>query len=152
MRADAAALVPGSLLQQVDADLKELGYSYVGDFTGIHPALEGGVARSFLSSDRTAAAFVLMSTARGVASTTVSSRLPGDVLVQVSDAFMLEKKKVKFFASTVSRGTPPMLHAALLDRRGALEGKHGASVAIAGTLEALVEQFELYWSKITGGR
>ena len=151
-RADASSLVLGSLLQQVDADLTGLGYSHVGDFTGVHPALAGGVARSFLSSDRTSAAFVLMSAERGVASTAFSSRLPGDALVQVSDAFMLEKKKMKFFASTVSRGTPAVLHAALLDRRRALEGKHGAAVAIAPTLEALVELFELYWSKITGGR
>src|SRR5262245_41299571 len=150
--ADAASLVPGSLLQRVDAELKELGYSHVGDFTGLHPALAGGVARSFLSEDRTSAAFVLMSAERGVASTAFSSRLSGDALVQVSDAFMLEKKKMKFFGSTVSRGTPPVLHAALLDRRRALEGKHGAAVAIVRTPEALVELFELYWSKITAWR
>jgi len=151
-RADAASFVAESVLQQVDADLKTLGYSCVGDFTGIqHPALEGGVARAFVSSDRTSAAFVLMSTERGVASTTFSSRLPGDALVQVSSAFMLEKKKVKFFATTISRGTPPVLHAALLDRRRELEGKHGAAVTTDGTLEAVVKQFELFWSKITAG-
>jgi len=64
----------------------------------------------------------------------------------------LVARALKFFGSTVSRGTRPVLQAALLERRRALEGKYGAAVAIARTLEALVELFECYWSKITGRR
>jgi hypothetical protein len=150
-RANAESVAPGTLLRQVDAGLNELGYGHVGDFA-MSPILAGGVVRSYLSSDRTSAAFVLLSAERGVASTHFSSRLPGDALVQVSDAFLLEIKKAKFFGSTISGGTPPKLHAAFHERRRVFEDKFGPAVPLAGTVEAAAELFELWWSKITARR
>lgn len=146
--ASAAGPIPAELLARVDAELGALGYGPVGDFI-MAPILAGGFVRSYVSADRTCAGFVILSPERGVASTTFSSRLPGDALVQVSDAFLLEFRKVKFFGSTVSRGTPAQLHAALLERRAALEKKLGPAVALAATLETTAALFELWWSKIT---
>jgi hypothetical protein len=146
--ASSAGTIAADLLARVDTELAALGYGLVGDFV-MEPILAGGFLRSYVSSDRTSAGFVMLNPERGVASTSFSSRLPGDALVQVSDAFLQEFKKAKFFGSTVSRGTPPQLHAALLERRGALEKKHGAAVALAPTLETTAALFELYWSKIT---
>jgi Domain of unknown function (DUF1877) len=146
--ASAAGPIPAELLARVDAELAALGYGPVGDFV-MEPILAGGFVRSYVSADRTSAGFVMLSAERGVASTTFSSRLPGDALVQVSDAFLLEFRKVKFFGSTVSRGTPAQLHAALLERRGAIEKKLGPAVALAATLETTAALFELWWSKIT---
>jgi hypothetical protein len=59
---------PGTLLRQVDAGLKELGYGHIGDFA-MFPILAGGVVRSYISSDRISAGFVLLRAERGVAST-----------------------------------------------------------------------------------
>lgn len=148
-RGDASAhpAIPPKLLRQVDTALTQLGYRHVGDFS-MAPSTD--VLRAYLSDDRTVVAIAYLSEL-GWGSTTCLAPLAGDALVAASDAFVMEIKKVKLFAASLSGAKPAALHASVLERRPQLAKKHGAPVALPPTLAAAVGVWASYGAKFQIG-
>lgn len=130
----------------LDPDLARLGLRPLGDMV-VRPALEDGVVRTYRSDDGTILGAVILDGAR-VASTTFLSLLERDALVLTSDAFTIEKVKRRYFARTVSRGTPEQLLAALRERRAELAQKQGAPVAHPAELISAARAWEAWWSRL----
>jgi hypothetical protein len=143
-RADASAHpnVTERMLRDADATVGQLGYRHIGDLT----AYDTDVLRTYMSEDRTTVALAYFSE-RGLGSWTFLSPLDGGALVVASDAFTQEIKKVKLFGQSLSRGTPAMLHQAVLDRRARLATKHGAPIILEPTLGSTAAVWDSFGEK-----
>ncbi len=130
----------------LDPALARLGLRPLGDMV-VHPALKDGVVRTYRSDDGTILALVILDGAR-VGSTTFLSLLERDAVVLTSDAFTIEKVKKRYFARTVSGGSPDQLLAALRERRDELAKKQGAPVAHPAELVSVARAWEAWWSRL----
>jgi hypothetical protein len=68
----------------------------------------------------------------------------------VSTAFVLEKVKKRVFATMMSTASPAELNATLLERRAALEQKHGAPAVMPAELVSAAKAWEAWWAKQAG--
>ncbi len=130
----------------LDPALARLGLRPLGDMV-VHPALKDGVVRTYRSDDGTILALVILDGAR-VGSTTFLSLLERDAVVLTSDAFTIEKVKKRYFARTVSGGSPDQLVAALRERRDELAKKQGVPVAHPAELVSAARAWEAWWSRL----
>ena len=138
----------GEPQKALDETLALLGYRPLGDMA-ILPVLAGGVVRTYRAADGKAVAACIIGPDR-VASTTFLALLGKDTVLVVSDAFVLEKVKKRVFATSMSRGTPAELDAALRERRAALEKKQGAPVVMPPELVSAARAWEAWWAKQDG--